>query len=154
MSDSSPVYSPSISVLKLDPAAKLPRRANPTDAGADLCALEDGYLLPGQRGTIRTGIALSIPEGFYGRIAPRSGLAAKNGVDTLAGVIDSSYRGEVKVCLINLSNGGPEEAFQWKAGDRIAQLIIESCQLCSFSETQSLDNTVRGAGGFGSSGIA
>lgn len=151
--DSSSLF-PVIPVQLLHPDAKTPLRANRTDAGADLYALESGHLLPGQRGTIRTGLAVAIPIGYYGRIAPRSGLAVKSGVDTMAGVIDSSYRGEVKVCLINLSNGGPEEVFSWNKGDRIAQLIVEACALPDFAAVDSLDETARGAGGFGSSGTS
>lgn len=137
-----------ISVKKLDPRAKLPFRANPFDAGADLCALEGGALVHGQRMLVSTGLSLAIPNGYFGRIAPRSGLAVKKGVDILAGTLDSLYRGEVKICVINLG----VEPFVWEAGERIAQLIIEKCEAAKFLEVAELDETARGAGGFGSSG--
>ncbi len=141
-----------IDILKLDPNAIVPTRANTTDAGNDLYALESGYLKPGQRAAVRTGIAVALPKGVYGRIAPRSGLAAKSGMDVLAGVVDSSFRGEVKVILINLSDGGEENTFHWKAGDRIAQLIIEYCVPVEWESVETLPSTDRGLGGFGSSG--
>lgn len=142
-----------IPIKRLDPSAIIPTRAHPTDAGADLYALESGYLLPGQRAAVRTGIAVSIPEGYYGRVAPRSGLAVKSGVDVLAGVLDSGYHGEIKVVLINLSDGDECEVFQWEAGAKIAQIIIEKCHDVTWNEVDSLDGTERGANGFGSSGI-
>lgn len=137
-----------ISVKKLDPRAKLPFRANPTDAGADLCALEGGALVHGQRMLVSTGLSVAIPAGWYGRIAPRSGLAVKKGVDILAGVVDPSFRGTVQVCVVNLG----VEPFTWEAGDRIAQLIIEKCEPASFVEVTELDETARGQGGWGSTG--
>ena len=143
-----------IPVKLLDANARLPARSKPGDAGADLRALEGGHLLPGQRALVRTGVSLEIPEGWYGRIAPRSGLAVRCGLDVMAGTIDSTFRGEIQVCLINLCNGGPEEAFSWKAGDRIAQLIIEKCEPATFTEVAALGDTARGANGFGSSGLA
>jgi dUTP pyrophosphatase len=143
-----------IPVKLLDANARLPVRSKPGDAGADLSALEGGHLLPGQRALVRTGVSLEIPEGYYGSISPRSGLAVKSGVDVMAGVIDSPFRGEVQVCLINLCNGGPEETFSWRPGDRIAQLIIEKCEPAAFVEVAALEDTVRGKNGFGSSGLA
>ncbi len=135
-----------ILVQRLDPRAILPVRHNRDDAGADLCALEGGALLPGDRLLVRTGWAFAIPSGCYGRIAPRSGLAAKHGIDVLAGVVDSGFAGEVKIVLINLS----KERFLWSPGDRIAQLIIERCEPVAFWEAGPLPETLRGAGGFGS----
>lgn len=139
-------------IKKLHPNAKIPVRACPGDAGADLCALEKGALLPGERMLVDTGLAMEIPLGYYGRIAPRSGLAVKNGIDVMAGVLDSTYRGPVKVCLVNLSNGATARDFRWEAGDRIAQLIIEKCALADFEEVVELSTTMRGEGGFGSTG--
>jgi dUTP pyrophosphatase len=141
-----------VDVKKLHPNAKMPVRATPGDAGADLCALEKGALLPGERTLVDTGLSMEIPVGYYGRIAPRSGLAVKYGIDVMAGVLDSTYRGPVKVCLVNLSNGATARDFRWEAGDRIAQLIIEKCALPTFEEVIELSTTIRGAGGFGSTG--
>ena len=101
--------------------AKTPFRANKTDAGADICSVEDAIITQLERKAIGTGISIEIPEGYYGRIAPRSGLAYKNGIDVLAGVVDSSYRGEIKVILFNTDK---ENSFEIKKGERIAQLII------------------------------
>lgn len=141
-----------VKVKKLHPDAKIPIRAHEGDAGADLYALEGGCLLPGQRMLVDTGISVEIPVGWYGRIAPRSGLATKNGVDVLAGVVDAPYRGPLKVCLINLSDGHTAHDFRWGAGDRIAQLIIEKCADATFEEVAELDQTSRADGGFGSTG--
>ena len=95
-----------------------------------------------------TGLAVEIPPGFYGRVAPRSGWAAKHGIDTLAGIIDADYRGEILVLLINLSH----EPFSARSGERIAQLIIERAAMCSYVWAEALGETERGAGGFGSTG--
>jgi dUTP pyrophosphatase len=133
-------------------AAKMPKRACPTDAGADLHAVENYVLHPGDRIAIETGLSLAIPEGFYGQIAPRSGLAAKSGVMTMAGVIDASYRGAVKAILYNASPLGSPPV-RISTGDRIAQLIILPCSLAEFITVESLPDTTRGQGGFGSSGV-
>lgn len=138
-----------IKIKKTDPVAKTPTRANPTDAGADLYSIECCSVLPMQRKMVATGIQLEIPEGYYGRIAPRSGLAAKQGIDVLAGVVDSSYRGEIKVILFNTDN---QKVFKVNVGDRIAQLIIEKHYNLEFVEQEDLTVTNRGEGGFGSSG--
>lgn len=124
-------------------------RANPSDAGIDIRASEDAVVPPLGRATVSTGVSLEIPEGHYGRVAPRSGLAHRNGIDVLAGVVDSSYRGELKVVLHNTD---AHEAFQVSSGDRIAQLIIERHYNFNFVEVQELGSTERGSGGFGSSG--
>lgn len=124
-------------------------RANPSDAGIDIRASEEANIPPLGRATVPTGVFLEIPEGHYGRIAPRSGLAQRHGIDVLAGVVDSSYRGELKVVLHNTD---PYEAFHVSAGDRIAQLIIERHYNMEFVEVEDLSPTDRGAGGFGSSG--
>jgi dUTP pyrophosphatase len=133
----------------LSKEAKIPMRANPSDAGADLCSVEDFILNPLERKAISTGISLEIPEGHYGRIAPRSGLAYKNGIDVLAGVVDSSYRGEIKVILFNTDK---ENYFKINIGDRIAQLIIEKHFNFEFEIVEDLSYTQRGEGGFGSTG--
>lgn len=124
-------------------------RANPSDAGIDIRAAEDANIPPLGRATVSTGLCLEIPEGHYGRVAPRSGLAHKHGIDVLAGVVDSSYRGEIKVVLHNTDK---EESFRVSRGDRIAQLIIERHYNLEFVEVDDLTTTDRGSGGFGSSG--
>jgi dUTP pyrophosphatase len=136
-----------IKLLKED--AKVPFRAHPTDAGADLFSNEDCSISSGERKIVSTGISIEIPEGYYGRIAPRSGLAAKNGIDVLAGVIDSSYRGEIKVVLLNTDKNND---FAIKKNDKIAQLIIEKHYNFEFEVVNSLEETSRGTGGFGSTG--
>lgn len=137
-----------IPIVLSHPAAKPPKRANSTDAGADLHAVENYVLHPGERIMIETGISLAIPEGYYGQIAPRSGLAAKHGVMTMAGVIDSSFRGTVKAILYNSG----KEPVTISTGDRIAQLIILPISLAEFSPVESLPDTARGEAGFGSTG--
>lgn len=130
----------------------LPSRASSGAAGFDLRAAVDQplNLAPGERATIPTGITLAIPEGFEGQVRPRSGLAARHGVTLLnaPGTIDSDYRGEVKVILINL---GPEP-FTVNRGDRIAQLLIAPVSRCELEEVAELQETIRGSGGFGSTG--
>lgn len=115
-------------------------------AGLDLCSIEDAELQPKQRATVRTGLAVAIPPGFYGRVAPRSGLAAKQGLDVLAGVIDSDYRGEIRCVLFNTG----DEVITLAAGSKICQLIIEQIITPEAAWTNDLDSTARGAGGFGS----
>jgi len=144
----------SVKVKLLSEHARVPFRANPTDAGADLFSAEDALLEPLERKAISTGISIEIPfstrNNYYGRIAPRSGLALKNGIDVLAGVVDASYRGEVKVILFNTSK---DSSFKISKGDKIAQIIIESCFNFDFEETkEDLSSTTRGEAGFGSTG--
>jgi len=102
------------------------------------------------RKLVKTNISISIPEGYYGRIAPRSGLAYKNGIDVLAGVIDSDYRGDIGVILFNTDHNLD---FEVNVGDRIAQIIIEKCHSANWETVETLDATVRSEGGFGSSGV-
>jgi dUTP pyrophosphatase len=135
--------------LKLHPDAKLPARATPLSAGLDLCAIDDVELGPARRAACRTGLSIEIPKGCYGRIAPRSGLATTFGIDVLAGVIDSDYRGEIICVLIN--HGDSPATF--KPGDRIAQLIIECISLPSAEWADALASTDRSSDGFGSSGV-
>ncbi len=143
----------SIAVQRLDSRAVQPKRAHSSDAGYDLVAIEKVWLRPGEHRLVRTGIAVSIPEGFYGRIADRSGLAFKRGLHVLAGVIDSGYRGEIGVVLLNTSGGADhEETVCVEAGERCAQLIIERTYEADFTEVESLDVSERSVGGFGSSG--
>ena len=133
---------------QLDPRAVLPKRGSLLAAGLDIFAIEDLSIAPKQRVMARTGLAVAIPPGFYGRVAPRSGLAAKNGLDVLSGVIDSDYRGEI-ICL--LYNTG-DETINLPAGSKICQLIIEQIITPEAAWATDLDETARGAGGFGSTG--
>ena len=129
--------------------AKAPVRANDCAAGYDLFSLYNYTLYPHQRLLVQTGIAMEIPDGYYGRIAPRSGWALKYGIDTLAGVIDSDYRGEVGVILYNTDKEIP---FNIKMGDRIAQIVFEKYYTFQIQETENLEDSKRGTGGFGSTG--
>lgn len=128
----------------------LPAYARPGDAGMDLRAADYACIEPGHRCAIRTGVSIAIPEGYVGLIWPRSGLAANHGIDTLAGVIDSSYRGEVGVVLVNHGS----LPFEIEPGDRIAQLLIQPVVRAELVPVERLGSTERGAGGFGSTGAA
>ena len=140
-----------IKVKIVHPNGKLPTKANPNDAGADLYSVENIIIPPQSRALVSTGISIELPNtNVYGRIAPRSGLAFKNGIDVLAGVIDNGYTGIVGVVLINTDSQKP---FEVKIGDRIAQLIIETYHDFSFVESESLNYTNRSDKGFGSSGL-
>jgi dUTP pyrophosphatase len=138
----------SLRFKQLDPRAALPQRGSVLAAGLDVCGIEDVEIGPRQRVTARTGLAVAIPPGFYGRVAPRSGLAAKRGLDVLAGVIDSDYRGEICVVLYNTG----DETIHLPAGSKICQLIIEQIITPEAAWATDLDETARGAGGFGSTG--
>jgi dUTP pyrophosphatase len=140
-----------LKVRRLDARARLPTRAYPGDAGLDLYALEDGALDPGQRASVRTGIAVEIPEGEAGLVLPRSGLAARHGIALVnaPGLIDSGYRGEIVVLLLNTDRSA---RFELAAGDRIAQLVLVKVQTPEVLEVDELAVSERGAGGFGSSG--
>ena len=131
---------------QLDSKAVLPVRGSALAAGLDLCSIEDVALQPKQRAIVPTGLAVAIPPGFYGRVAPRSGLAAKNGLDVLAGVIDSDYRGEIRCVLYNTG----DEVIELPAGSKICQLIVEQIITPEATWVNDLDSTARGAGGFGS----
>ena len=135
-------------VKQLDSRAVLPKRGSVLAAGLDVCSIEELKIEPGKRVMARTGLAVAIPPGFYGRIAPRSGLAAKNGLDVLAGVIDSDYRGEVCCLLYNTG----DEQINLPAGSKICQLIVEQIITPEAAWATDLDDTARGAGGFGSTG--
>lgn len=133
---------------QLDNRAILPARGSEFSAGLDICSIEDLVIGPHQRATARTGLAVAIPHGFYGRVAPRSGLAAKHGLDVLAGVIDSDYRGELCCLLYNTG----DVSIVLPAGSKICQLIIEKIIAPKAVWSNDLDETARGAGGFGSTG--
>ncbi|WP_280200327.1 dUTP diphosphatase [Nocardia cyriacigeorgica] len=140
-----------IPLLRLDPGIPVPTRAHPGDAGVDLCTTEDVILEPGERVLVGTGIAVALPVGTVGLIHPRSGLAAKTGLSVVntPGTVDAGYRGEIKVCLINHD---PRTRIELRRGDRIAQLLVQRVELVDFVEVDRLDETTRGAGGYGSSG--
>jgi dUTP diphosphatase len=140
-----------LKVRRLDGRAQLPTRAYPGDAGLDLHALEAAVLQPGERASIRTGIAVEIPDGEAGLVLPRSGLATRHGIALVnaPGLIDAGYRGEIRVLLLNTDR---EAAFTIAGGDRIAQLVLVKVQTPAVVEVEDLAVSERGAGGFGSSG--
>lgn len=138
-----------INVKKLSENAIIPTQGTSFAAGYDLYAAEDAVVVCGTRKLIKTNISMEITPGYYGRIAPRSGLAYKNGIDVLAGVIDSDYRGDIGVILYNTD---ANIDFNVKKGDRIAQIIFEACYIATLNNVENLDNTLRQAGGFGSTG--
>ena len=138
-----------LKVQKLSNNAALPKRSIDGAAGYNLCASQDCTIPAGGKGLVKTGLSISFPTGLYARIAPRSGLALKKFIDVGAGVVDSDYRGEVGVVLFNQG----DQDFEVKMGDRIAQLILEKIDTPPVKEVQSLDDTVRGTGGFGSTGV-
>ncbi len=141
-----------IPITRIDSDLPLPAYAKEGDAGADLVANENVMLPPaGGRALISTGIAIAIPEGYAGFVQPRSGLAAKHGVTCLntPGLIDSGYRGELKVLLVNTD---PETPFEVVKGERIAQLVIQRVESVEFIEVEALSDSDRGSGGFGSTG--
>lgn len=143
-----------IPIKKLDDylEVSIPKYMNPGDAGADLYAAESINLqAAGGRATVATGVAIAIPEGYAGFVQPRSGLAVKHGVTCLntPGLIDSGYRGELKVLLINHD---PEQDYKIEVGERIAQIVIQKVEHIEFVVAADLDETERGEGGFGSSG--
>src|SRR3954468_23016969 len=136
---------------RLTETARAPLRAHSGDAGFDLCAAETARLEPGERMSVGTGVAVEIPDGCAGLVVPRSGLAARHGISVVnaPGLIDAGYRGEVRVLLLNTDRA---EAFDVAVGDRIAQLVIVEIGDAQPEEVDSLSESVRGAGGFGSSG--
>lgn len=137
-----------LDVCLLNKDAKIPTRGSSFSVGYDLYSSEEKVVEKRQRCMVSTGIAIGIPSGTYGRVAPRSGLAAKYGIDVGAGVIDPDYTGEVKVILFNNSDND----FEIKKGDRIAQLILEKVLTPEIRELGELAKTLRGEGGFGSTG--
>ena len=137
----------------LDSRAVLPTRGHANDAGLDLSCIESFELAPGQRGSVRTGLAVEIPDGHGGLVLPRSGLARRNGIALVnaPGLIDAGYRGEIEVLLINTD---AESSFTAEAGDRIAQLLIVAFYSGSAEWSARLSETSRGDGGFGSTGTS
>jgi dUTP pyrophosphatase len=140
-----------ILISRLDPEVPLPSYAHPGDAGADLTTTVDVHLAPGERALVPTGISIALPEGYVALVHPRSGLAARFGVSIVnaPGTVDAGYRGEIKVMLINLD---PREPVRLDRGDRIAQLVVQQVERARFVEVESLPGSVRGAGGYGSTG--
>jgi dUTP pyrophosphatase len=139
-----------INVKKLSENAIVPTQGTKFAAGYDLYAAEDSVVVCGTRKLIKTNISMEITPGYYGRIAPRSGLAYKSGIDVLAGVIDSDYRGDIGVILYNTDKNID---FEIKKGDRIAQIIFEACYSATLNSVENLDNTLRQGGGYGSTGV-
>lgn len=137
-------------VRLLTKTASLPVMATPGSAGYDLSADEDGVIPPGGRALVSTGAVIAVPGGTYGRIAPRSGLALRNGISVGAGVIDSDYRGEIKILLFNHD---PSAEFVFQKGDRIAQLVLEKIETPPVIAVHDIDDTSRSVNGFGSTGI-
>jgi dUTP pyrophosphatase len=138
-------------IQRLDPDLPIPAYAHPGDAGADLVAVSDITLKPGERGLVGTGIAIALQDGYVAFVHPRSGLAAKHGVSIVnaPGTVDAGYRGEIKVCLINLD---PHTEVTLKRGDRIAQLVVQQVEKAKFVEVTTLPGSDRGEGGYGSTG--
>lgn len=142
-----------VPIKLLDPTVEVPSYAYEGDAGLDLRSSEDVTLAPFERRLISTGLAVAIPEGYAGFVQPRSGLALKQGLSmaNTPGLIDAHYRGELKICAINLDS---EKNIEVKRGDRIAQLVIQKVPVVELQVVDELDETDRGAGGFGSSGVS
>jgi dUTP pyrophosphatase len=140
-----------IPVMKLKEEARLPSRAHAGDAGLDLYACEAAHIGPGERWSIGTGVGVEVPEGHAGLVLPRSGLARDHGIALVnaPGLIDSGYRGELRVLLLNTD---PAETFRVEPGDRIAQLLLTPIVTAEPVEAPALSESVRGEGGFGSSG--
>jgi dUTP pyrophosphatase len=141
-----------LDILRIDPGLPLPAYAHDGDAGMDLYSAQDVVIAPFQRALIATGVAVAIPEGYAGFVQPRSGLALRVGLSFVntPGLIDSHYRGEIKVIAVNLDAATP---ISISRGDRIAQLVIQAVVRCEPVEVSSLDTTARGEGGFGSTGL-
>lgn len=138
-------------IKKLHPAARVPVRAHPGDAGLDLCSVEALRLEPGERASVGTGLALALPPGLAGLVLPRSGLAADHGITLVnsPGLVDSGYRGEVRILLLNTDR---HEEFMVQPGDRIAQLLVVPFADVHPTEAAELPQSERGDSGFGSSG--
>lgn len=138
-------------LTRLDPELPLPAYAHPGDAGADLCTICDVELEPGERRLVGTGVAIALPEGYAGFVHPRSGLAARTGLSIVnaPGTVDAGYRGEIRVCLVNLD---PREPVRLRRGDRIAQLVVQRVARVRFVEVDALPPAARGDAGHGSTG--
>ena len=141
-----------LGVRRLHPDARLPLRAHDDDAGHDLHSVEAVTLAPGERAMVATGLAIELPEGHAGWVVPRSGLAARHGIAVVnaPGLIDPGYRGELRVLLLNTDR---QRSFKVTLGDRIAQLVLVKVESAEPAEVGELSETVRGEGGFGSTGV-
>jgi len=141
-----------VAVLRLDRGLPLPSYAHPGDAGADLMTTVDVSLSPGERALVPTGISIALPEGYVALVHPRSGLAARHGLSIVntPGTIDAGYRGEIKVLLVNHD---PTEPVELRRGDRVAQLVFQRVERAVLTEVDALPESVRGAGGYGSTGV-
>ena len=137
-------------VKKLSAVATIPSRGSEWSAGYDLSSAKAMTIAPGERAIVPTDLSIACPAGTYGRIAPRSGLTVKKGIHVGAGVVDADYRGPVGVVLFNLG----DKDFEINVGDRVAQLILEQIMMAPVEEVEELEETVRGSGGFGSTGVA
>ena len=137
---------------RIDPSAELPTYAHPGDAGMDIRSIEELTIEPGARALVHTGLVMVLPPGYEAQVRPRSGLALKNGVTVLntPGTIDEGYRGEIGVILANFGS----EPFKVEKGAKIAQMVIAPYTRAEIAETDEVDDTVRGTGGFGSSGLS
>ena len=144
------MHSLKILVQQLDPELPLPRHALQGDAGVDLYAAAGGVLAPGERALVPTGVAVALPEGYVGLIAPRSGLAARHGISLVnsPGILDAGYRGEISAVLINEG----AEPFEYERGERIAQLVVVPFAAQEYEVVAELPSSDRGQGGFGSTG--
>lgn len=138
----------SVKITRLNPDIPLPSYAKQNDAGFDLVVSEPLTLASGQRGQAKTGIALAIPDGYVGLIWDKSGISHKGGIKTLGGVVDSGYRGEVLVGLINLG----QEPYTFNKGEKVAQMLIQKVEQAAFEEVDALPQSDRGDAGFGSTG--
>lgn len=138
----------SLKIKRLHKDTKIPSRAHPGDAGLDLFAVQEVTLAPNERTAVPTGIAMEIPDGYAGLMWDKSGLSIKHGLKTLGGVIDSGYRGEILVGIINLS----DTAYTIRKGEKVAQMIIQRKETIIVEEVKELSETARGEGGFGSTG--
>jgi dUTP pyrophosphatase len=137
-----------VKVKKLENEAKIPEYAHEGDAGMDFFALEKVTISPGQKALIRTGICIEIPHGYVGLFWDKSSIGIKNGIKVLGGVIDSGYRGEVQIGMINLS----QEDYTFEKGHKVSQMIIQKVESPTIAHVEALDDSHRGIGGFGSSG--
>jgi dUTP pyrophosphatase len=137
-----------LKIKKLHPDAKVPHYAHHDDAGFDLFAIENTLIKKGERKAVATGISMEIPEGYVGLIWDKSGIGIKEGLKSLGGVVDSSYRGEVLIGMVNLS----EKDYTFEKGHKVAQMLIQKKERVDFEEVKELSDTKRGIGGFGSTG--
>lgn len=139
-------------IKRVHAKALIPRYANPGDAGMDLHSVEDKIIKPGERALVATGLKVEVPEGFEMQIRPRSGLALKKGISLVnsPGTVDSGYRGEIGIIMINHGS----EDFEIKQGDRIAQAVLTRFESAELEESEDLSETKRGEGGYGSSGVS